>query len=90
MQTVSDRHHEWYERCADRDPPADMRGMLGTERQAEHSADLWNYFYRGIIACCLSAKAFGDEELFVSIRKFEAEFLRETGSDYQSNEWLQI
>jgi len=71
-------------------PRFHMRGMLGTERQAEHSADLWNYFYRVIIACCLSAKAFGDEELFVSIRKFEAEFLRETGSDYQSNEWLQI
>ncbi|EPA95532.1 hypothetical protein PG5_40430 [Pseudomonas sp. G5(2012)] len=42
------------------------------------------------MACCLTAKAFGDEELFVSLRKFEAEFLRETGSDYQSNEWLQI
>lgn len=67
-----------------------MRGMQGTERQAEHRADLWNYFYRGIMACCLSAKAFGEEELFVSIRKFEAEFLRETGNDYQSNEWPQM
>ncbi|WP_052024701.1 hypothetical protein [Pseudomonas sp. G5(2012)] len=71
-------------------PRFHMRGMHGTERQAEHRADIWNYFYRGIMACCLTAKAFGDEELFVSLRKFEAEFLRETGSDYQSNEWLQI
>ena len=70
-------------------PRFHMRGMLGTERQAEHSADLWNYFYRSIMACCFSAKAFGDEELFGSIRKFEADFLSETGSDYQSNEWLQ-
>lgn len=71
-------------------PRFHMRGMQGTERQAEHSADLWNYFYRGIMACCLSAKAFGEEELFVSIRKIEAEFLRETGNDYQSNEWQQM
>jgi hypothetical protein len=71
-------------------PMFHMRGMQGTERQAEHRADLWNYFYRGIMACCLSAKAFGDEELFISFRKFEAEFLRETGSDYRSKEWLHL
>ncbi|MCY1551733.1 hypothetical protein D9M68_880820 [compost metagenome] len=68
-------------------PQFKMRGMHGTERQAEHRADLWNYFYRGIVAFCLAAKAFGDEELFVSIRDFEGEFLRATSSDYQSNEW---
>lgn len=70
-------------------PRFHMRGMHGTERQAEHRADLWNYFYRGIMACCFTAKAFGDEELFISIRDFEAEFLRVTGSGYQSNEWPQ-
>lgn len=68
-------------------PRFQMRGMHGTLRQAEHRADLWNYFYRGIMACCFTAKAFGDEELFVSIRNFEAGFLRATSSDYQSNEW---
>lgn len=69
-------------------PQFKMRGMHGTERQAEHRADLWNYYYRGIMAFCLSAKAFGDEELFVSIRNFEDEFLRTTSNNYQSNEWL--
>ncbi|MFZ6046761.1 hypothetical protein ACFW0H_11610 [Pseudomonas sp. CR3202] len=68
-------------------PEFKMRGMHGTERQAEHRADLWNYFYRGIVAFCLAAKAFGDEELFISIRNFEDAFLRETSNDYQSNEW---
>lgn len=68
-------------------PQFHMRGMYGTERQAEHRADLWNYFYRGIMAFCIAARAFGDEELFASIRKFEAEFSRTTSKDYQSNEW---
>jgi hypothetical protein len=31
-------------------PQFQMRGMHGTERQAEHRADLWSYFYRGIVA----------------------------------------
>jgi len=64
-----------------------MRGMHGTMRQAEHRSDFWNYMYRGIMACCLSAKAFGDDELFVSIREFEASFREATSTDYQSNDW---
>lgn len=67
-----------------------MRGMHGTERHAEHRADFWNYMYRGIMACCLTAKAFGDDELFLSIRKFEASFLQATSTDFQSNDWLPI
>lgn len=70
-------------------PRFHMRGMLGTERETEHRADLWNYFYRGIVAFSFVAKAFGDEKLFLSIRDFEADFLRETGNDFQSNEWPQ-
>jgi len=62
-------------------------GMRGTERHLEHSADLWNYFYRGILAFGFAAKAFGDEELFQSIRKFSEQFASATGKDYQSNEW---
>lgn len=68
-------------------PRFHMRGMRGTERHAEHRADLWNYFYRGIVAFAVSAKAFGDEDLFSSIRDFGDEFARVTGKDYQSNEW---
>ena len=68
-------------------PRFHMHGMRGTERHLEHRADLWNYFYRGIVAFSLAAKAFGDEELFNSIRKFAEEFVRATGRDYQSDEW---
>lgn len=69
-------------------PPAFyMRGMLGTPRHVEHRADLWNYFYRGIIAFGFAAKAFGDDELFATIREFSDEFACISGTDYQSKEW---
>ena len=64
-----------------------MRGMRGTPRHAEHRADLWSYFYRGILAFSFTAKAFGDEELFSSIRDFLDEFVGVTGMDYQSKDW---
>lgn len=64
-----------------------MRGLRGTERHVEHRADIWNYFYRGILAFAFSAKAFGDEDLFNSISDFAREFAHVTGKDYQSNEW---
>ena len=73
------------------DPPVfHMRGMLGTPRHAEHSADLWNYFYRAIIAFGFAAKAFGDDELFATIRDFADEFGRISGKDYQSKEWDEV
>lgn len=71
-------------------PKFQMRGMGGTERQDEHRADLWNYFYRGIITFGFAAKAFGDDELFESIRSFSDNFLQATGDGYQSSEWKRI
>jgi hypothetical protein len=47
-----------------------VRGMLGTPIRNEHREDLWNYFYRGIAAFALAAKAFGNEHLFTSIKTF--------------------
>lgn len=64
-----------------------MSGMLGTPRHTEHRADLWNYFYRGIIAFGFAAKAFGDDQLFSSIRDFSDEFARISGKNYESAEW---
>ena len=64
-----------------------VRGMRGTLRHREHRADLWNYFYRSIIAFGLIAKAFGDEELFATIHKFMREFERVSGKNYESKEW---
>ena len=71
-------------------PRFHVRGMSGTERHLEHSADLWNYFYRGILAFGFAAKAFGDEKMFLSIRQFSDEFTKATGKDYESNEWQEI
>jgi hypothetical protein len=62
-----------------------VRGMRGTERHREHSADLWNYFYRTIISCAFVAKAFGDENLFADIHKFTREFERLSGKNYEPN-----
>lgn len=68
-------------------PHFHVRGMRGTPRHIEHRADLWNFFYRAIIAFGIAAKAFGDDDLFNSIRKFCDEFAQSTGTNYQSNEW---
>lgn len=64
-----------------------MYGMLGTPRHVEHRADLWNYFYRAIISFGFAAKAFGDDELFATIKEFADGFARISGKDYQSKEW---
>jgi hypothetical protein len=64
-----------------------VRGMRGTERYLEHRADLWNYFYRGIVAFSFAAKAFGEDELFDSIKRFSTQFALSTGKDLQSREW---
>lgn len=68
-------------------PRFHLHGMLGTPRHVEHSADLWNYFYRAVIAFGFAAKSFGDDELFATIREFADEFARISGKDYQSQEW---
>ena len=51
-------------------PMFHMRGMLGTIRHDEHREDIWNYFYRGVIAFAVTAKAFGDEVLFGQLIDF--------------------
>jgi len=50
--------------------------MLGTPREDEHRADLWNYFYRGILAFGFAAMAFGDRALLDRIRKYRDQFER--------------
>lgn len=60
-------------------PRFHVHGLPGTVRQEEHRHDLWNYFFRSIIAFALVAKAFGDEELFQSIREYHLEFDKSSG-----------
>jgi hypothetical protein len=61
--------------CGGTPPKFHLRGMLGTPRIADHVADAWNYFYRGLLCTCVIAKAFGDtdlvETLYKQIAKFE-------------------
>jgi hypothetical protein len=63
-------------------PKFHLRGMRETPRHHEHRADLWNYFYRSLIAFSIVAKAFGDEALFIAIRDFTREFERVSGKNY--------
>jgi hypothetical protein len=68
-------------------PRFHVRGMGGTPRHVEHRADLWNYFYRGILSFGFAAKAFGDDAMFASIRAFSDDFAKRSGKNYQSAEW---
>lgn len=63
-------------------PRFHVRGMKGTERQDEHREDLWNYFYRSIVAFALVAKAFSDDALFAQIQQFSREFESQAGKNY--------
>lgn len=57
-------------------------GMRGTPLYEDHRDDLWNYFYRGILAFAFSAKAFGKDELFENIKEFAQVFAESNGRDY--------
>jgi hypothetical protein len=59
-----------------------MSGMPNTIRQDDHREDLWNCFYRGILAFAEATKAFGEDEMFFSIREFAASFAKYAGKDY--------
>lgn len=59
-----------------------VQGMLGAPIIAGHEKDIWNYFYRGIIAFGFAAKAFGAEELFKSIQDYCNHFEVASGKDY--------
>ena len=48
-----------------------MCGMKGIFNYDDYEWDLWNYFFRGICSCALSAKAFGNEELFHECHELE-------------------
>lgn len=51
-----------------------MRGIKGNYIFDESKWTLWNYFYRGVCVCALSAKAFDNEELFNECNKVAKRF----------------
>lgn len=59
-----------------------VEGMLGTQIHQDYVHDLRNYFYRGILAFGMAAKAFGEDELMRTIIEFKDEFERAAGMDY--------
>lgn len=65
-------------------PHFHTRGMAGTELQQDHREDLWNYFYRSLLAFVFSAVAFGDKELFDQLNEFSHEFARQSGEDFST------
>lgn len=63
-------------------PRFHVEGMLGTRRHAEFRMDLWNYYYRSILAFGMAAKAFDDQELFDQIHDFTVEFEEAANKNY--------
>lgn len=55
-------------------PRFHVSGMRETPRYKYHQRDLWNYFYRGICAFGLAAKAFGAAALSSSIQRYLDDF----------------
>lgn len=48
----------------------------------DYTADIWNYFYRGLIAFAVSAKALGDDHLFAKVFAHVKEVEKLSGQDY--------
>jgi hypothetical protein len=67
------------------DPPKfHISGLLGTARMEEHIHDAWNYFYRGLLAVTVVAKAFGDKSLVDSLYDYIAKFEKASGRSYSA------
>jgi hypothetical protein len=65
------------------DPPRfHTSGMAGTYRHDEHREDIWNIFYRGILAFEYATKALGYDDLFEKVRDFSVHFASEKEHDY--------
>jgi hypothetical protein len=66
--------------CAGYIPQFDVKGRHKDLRRAEFERDAMNYFYRGLLAVAVAAKAFGDNGLFESMKseakRFETEMRR--------------
>lgn len=61
-------------------PHFHLRGMLQTPRMNDSVHDAWNYFYRGLMAAVVTAKAFGDASLAASLYDSIERFLADSGA----------
>lgn len=55
-------------------PRFQVNGILSSPLWSDHKDDIWNYFYRGILAFSVAAKAFGQDQLCERILGFSREF----------------
>ena len=58
------------EMCVSDPPRFLMRGMANTRRQEVSRKDLWNYFYRGTMACGFAAMALKDGALAAEVIQY--------------------
>ena len=56
-----------------------MRGNFDCDIYVEHSHDLWNYFYRALLACGVSAKAVGDDDRCARLVAYARDFAVQSG-----------
>jgi len=56
-----------------------IHGMCGIPRQEQHRHDLYNPFFRAIIAFAIAAKALGDDELCRSLSDYHIDFDKASG-----------
>ncbi len=56
-----------------------VSGMLGTPHEEIHREDLWNQFYRGVVAFGLVSVVFGDQELKIATTRYWVELERASG-----------
>lgn len=62
-------------------PKFHLNGSISSPLYQDHVDDMLNYFYRGIIAAALSAKAFGNEHLLQKIFEYSKEFAKKSGNE---------
>lgn len=69
------------ELCYGEPPRFHLFGAKDSPLFGDHEADLINYFYRGILAFAVAAKAFGNEELFEKLRAYSGAFAKRSGRE---------
>lgn len=69
------------ELCYGEPPVFHLFGAKDSPLFKDHEADLINNFYRGILAFAVSAKAFGNEQLFEKLQDYSKTFAKASGRE---------
>jgi len=69
------------------DPPRfHVSGMLGTPHEKHYRADLWNYFYRGLLSFGIAAHAFGEPQIANDLTILSDSMALKAGEDYHKKQ----